>query len=500
MMLRVACLALVTLAGWLAGCTASEFGLDPPADELFYPTGLALDPREDVLYVTNGNADLRYNGGTLMALNLSRLREDLAVMRSGVVPEPLAGAESTSTCRRSVGVPWMVECLTPRYALGGQTIKLGNFAGQIAVQRQGSDEGVRLYVPVRGEPSLTWVSADRRSGALALNCGNNGPLQRCSEAHRLVELLRVDPAQPLPSEPYDAFVDDAIGALYLTSFSSPAVSLFDIHLVDGSFPEFADLRTQIFGLDTSNRGGTVSVAARPCRRYGEGPPYAFVEPTVDEGGACLESEMTDGTFVYATSHYSAEIAVMAVRGVAGPCAADLGGCDDPAAPRDLRLVYVDRVVANVALDPASDLRGIAFRADGTRAFVVDRRPPGLIAIDTSMENGVPRNRVVDVVALCPEPSLLYVRRIGEMNRAYVVCFAAGTASVVDADALELVDTISLGQGPNAMAFALADPEQPLGFAANYVDNDIAVIDLLPGSPTENEVIARIGYPSPAKVQ
>jgi DNA-binding beta-propeller fold protein YncE len=155
-------------------------------------------------------------------------------------------------------------------------------------------------------------------------------------------------------------------------------------------------------------------------------------------------------------------------------------------------------IALTALDPSSDTRGLAFSEDGTRAFVVDRAPPALLVIDTSLEDGLPRNQIIDAIALCPEPSLLYLKRIGGANRAYVVCFAAGSAYVVDTDALRLIDTITLGRGPNAMAFSLDHPDQPLGFVANYVENDIGVIDLLPGSPTEHQVIARIGYPSPVQ--
>jgi DNA-binding beta-propeller fold protein YncE len=151
-----------------------------------------------------------------------------------------------------------------------------------------------------------------------------------------------------------------------------------------------------------------------------------------------------------------------------------------------------------ALDPASDTRGLVFSDDGTRAFVVDRYPPGLVVIDTSLEDGLPRNQIIDAIALCPEPSLIYLKKIGDSNRAFVVCFAAGTAYVIDTDALRLIDTILLGQGPNAMAFSLDDQARPLGFVANYVESDIGVIDLLPGSPTEHQLIARIGYPSPVK--
>src|SRR4051794_4440854 len=62
-------LALAVSAGVLSAC-ANNPGIDPTTDRLFFPTGLALDPKDAVLYVTNGNVDIRYNGGTLSAIDL----------------------------------------------------------------------------------------------------------------------------------------------------------------------------------------------------------------------------------------------------------------------------------------------------------------------------------------------------------------------------------------------------------------------------------------------
>jgi len=297
----------------------------------------------------------------------------------------------------------------------------------------------------------------------------------------------------MPAEPYGVFADERVGALYLTGFSRGELSLFDIHMLRGADPEYADIHGQLFTPDASGLTGAVAVAVRPCRAY-EGVP---VDPLLPEG-ACDPAEQTDGTFIYVSSHYSAEIATLSLRGRSGPCDPSLGELDPcNTSPTDLRVVYTG-VISLTALDPASDTRGLAFSEDGTRLFVVDRHPPGLIVIDTSLEDGLPRNQMMDAIALCPEPSLLYLKKVGGANQAFVVCFASGSAYVVDTDALRLVDTITLGQGPFAMAFALDDPAQPLAFVSNYVDNDIGVIDLLPGSPTEHQVIARIGYPSSVK--
>ena len=45
-------------------------GLAPPKSRLFFPTGLALTPDGRYLFVTNGNADLRYNGGSISVVDV----------------------------------------------------------------------------------------------------------------------------------------------------------------------------------------------------------------------------------------------------------------------------------------------------------------------------------------------------------------------------------------------------------------------------------------------
>ena len=47
-------------------------GVTPPKDTLFFPVGLSMTEEDDYLLVANSNFDLRYNGGTLVAIDLAR--------------------------------------------------------------------------------------------------------------------------------------------------------------------------------------------------------------------------------------------------------------------------------------------------------------------------------------------------------------------------------------------------------------------------------------------
>src|SRR5215210_9375193 len=64
----------------LAACDAANQGEPPPVDELFFPSGLLLDRRTPAsgdldeprrwLFVANGNNDLSFNSGTVLAIDL----------------------------------------------------------------------------------------------------------------------------------------------------------------------------------------------------------------------------------------------------------------------------------------------------------------------------------------------------------------------------------------------------------------------------------------------
>src|SRR4051794_18491264 len=57
-------------------CGLNQGGVDPPSDTIAYPASAVMDRSGDWLFVTNSNADLRYNNGSLMALSLMRAAED----------------------------------------------------------------------------------------------------------------------------------------------------------------------------------------------------------------------------------------------------------------------------------------------------------------------------------------------------------------------------------------------------------------------------------------
>jgi YVTN family beta-propeller protein len=81
---------------------------------------------------------------------------------------------------------------------------------------------------------------------------------------------------------------------------------------------------------------------------------------------------------------------------------------------------------------------------------------------------------------------------GRGKHIYVTCYDEGQIYVVDPDELMVIAIIDAGAGPTSLAFSPIDPG--VAYVASYANSHLSVIDLLPGSPTENHVVLRIGLP------
>src|SRR5262245_12033346 len=75
--LALGCWGLAALALSALGCFKPDDGREPPLDRIYFPTGLALSPDGDRLYVANSDWDLQFNAGSVQAYDAARLREYL---------------------------------------------------------------------------------------------------------------------------------------------------------------------------------------------------------------------------------------------------------------------------------------------------------------------------------------------------------------------------------------------------------------------------------------
>jgi hypothetical protein len=350
-----------------------------------------------------------------------------------------------------------------------------------------------LLIAVRGDTSLTYVDVTPETTdadgnvvqPLVLDCvgdnsdavnpdanGNPETFASCDEGHRIVDtesalaLTTSDPEPPLvrfPDEPYALALDEDKGLLYAghlagstTRPGSGGVSLFDVAAVSdvmkaprfiASFPVFA-----------ANASGLVGVTSL---RW---------EP---------------GRAVFATSRY-----LPMVTGLSATAAL---GC--PLRKGDMEPIREVAIFGNgetfATSLAGSETRGIQFVKSmaGTEevehAFVLQRLPPAVV----DFYNGLP-NQVIEV---CQSPTFLQKNDAGEGDRLFVNCFDSGVIFVINPFVPRVERIFSVGRGPASLVFP--ENDSTVAYVVGFGDNNISVIDIAPGSPTQYHVVQRIGFPN-----
>lgn len=275
---RIAPLGLIAIG---AGCLAAGEALPPPVDQLYFPTGLVLAPELGALYVANSDFDLQFSGGTVMALDLATLRSQadrlltglgcvVAAVQQPTSPPPCAplGGEVLTTVEQACAVvvkansgsaaanenpilnpgpcaPLPIPIPTAEAGASPETTQavkdkrvafIGAFASSAVLVQNTMDPtaagapGPRLFVTVRGDPSLTFFDlapskSKGGSGALAIDCGQ-GADARCVDAYRVGrDPFENSRATALPVEPDGLAASEDGTALVVAHQSQKAVSL-----------------------------------------------------------------------------------------------------------------------------------------------------------------------------------------------------------------------------------------------------------------------------------
>jgi hypothetical protein len=236
-----------------AGCFVGDTAVDPPTDQFYYPTGLVRSRGGSTLYVTNSDFDLQYNGGTVLALDLKTIREK----KLNPLLDALRQVNGGKTVADACALPF--QDATPRVldATNSNTIlnpgpclaiplllatgtappsaTIGAFAsGAVLVQPEDGTTDARLFIPVRGDPSITFLDVDNdatsRKFSRRLACTTDGTPSlsgvRCSSDH----LIGMDPFEStrairLPTEPVGIAASEDGTAIVVAHQTENSVSL-----------------------------------------------------------------------------------------------------------------------------------------------------------------------------------------------------------------------------------------------------------------------------------
>jgi hypothetical protein len=440
--------AVALTSAMLAGCTASGEDVRPPQDQLFFPSGIAVGNVGNtarVLFVANSNSELRYDSGSISVLDLDIVGSTIDAWRT---------SRATGPCEQDPDHRETLTCDEAMFFNKAAGVRIGNFATDIAVQNFSAQDGnthLRVIVPTRGDPSISWADYDGNK----LTCASGTTaFAECDDAHRLSS-VRNDPAgAAILDEPFGVFADATNGFAMITHLSRGAVTLIDAPR-DGRV-QISDAIANVFASDQNVDGGATGVAGRT--------------PT------------SPGNIVYVGSRTENRIQTFTVTRPINDAAPYL-------LPGNFFLLSV---VGNNA-GGSTDTRGLSFSPGGDRLYIVNRRPPSLQIYDTSLgPSGAPRNTPTGASDICRQASTVTVLDTGDGERAYVTCFQDGAIYIIDPRGQSQVeDILTVGRGPYAVA---ADAGRKLLFISNFLEDTIAVVDIDPQSATRNRVVLRIGEP------
>lgn len=436
----------------LSGCPTND-GVDPPVDQLFYPIALAADPDGHALYVVSSDFDLRYNGGTVVSLDLDMVRA--AVANPG-----------NFNCRPDRSAPGAHICDEAQFVRRDQTRKINPFAVDAALGRFASGRE-RLYVIVRGDNSLTWLDA-APSGTL--DCGASGVTEFCTDAHR----VGIDPGQALrgdvlPQEPASLSVDASRGWITV------------VH--QNNDPTYA--RASLFWDRDAVR--TTPIGSSPqLMNVVTGLPRGLAYVLRLEG---FEADTARATWL-ATSRTEGLFTVLQAYPGNG-------------ALEDKRpFLYRTSIAAVNGLNNGANNRGAALdpTPGAHRAFVVSRAPEALLTVDLSNLNAP---TVTDFQPVAGGPSRVLANYDATTHRTlvYVVSYDARRITVVEPDAHRVAGQIFTHRGPHQI---VRDPNGRFLYMVDFLDNTVEVIDIQPGGgvdPSEpaNRRVLTLGEPSAPEV-
>jgi hypothetical protein len=447
-----------------ASCYSTQAGVEPPTDRLYFPTGVAVSADGNRLYAVNSNFDLQYDGATLQVFDLALLRlaaNAQAAAASGPCVSGLVGGLGLRA-GPIIGDP----CFAPSSVFVRNHRLVGAFATDLLIQQQGPN--ARLFMPVRGNASVTWVDTPNTGEPFALNCGGG---VRCDGAH----LAGTNPDEPgnsrritLPGEPFGASFSSDSRWLGITHQTGTQTSL----LATGSASAPPSLQ---FVIDEIPAGGT-SITAVPhdpdAFADGIAPRPAFLQTSRSSAQIALLRLFSDDTQAANSSLARPFLVRENVIPVTGNASGrDSRGVVIDASPRTECKARIGsgKTPAELALAKRQCARKPA------RLFIANRSPASLLigevgdalSSDTERYNA-DSVRILESIPLTSGPSRLFLAPIVDRDgryamRVFITCFDSATLFIYDPDARAIESTVRVGLGPFSMSF---DPFNVEGAAAH----------------------------------
>jgi hypothetical protein len=519
-------LGLAALAS--SGCFNDGEWRSPVPTALYFPTGLAVSRGATTLYVANSDFDLRYSGGTVQAFDLGAIR---AAIR--VIPEAVAqGSAATDACALAGRGPNSSLWLDPGpcdpfpvESMSLRSVSIGAFASGLLLAYRPDADGARLFVPVRGDPSITYfdVQDDRAAAAqagptLTLDCavGDDG---FCDASHRLGQ----DPDRTLrgiqlPADPVGIAASGDGTAIVTAHQTQQAASLVINDWASIPWLSYYTSSMPAGPTDVANIPVPAVVSAAIGEATQQGDTFEYREGFAMTFRSSPEIDIVR----YYPDSGSVPPRPYLVRAAATPVTTNSSNVDS----RGVAIWAEERKACEASCADASDVDCLRGCADiPLRIFMANRGPASLLLgrIETVLDSKMVQNpgdpaahevllgaseniTFYDSVPLSLGPSQVELGHVIDENgnlaiRVFAVCFDTRSIYVFDPIAGRVETTIHTGRGPHAVvadtgAFADGTPYSYL-YVGHFTDSYIGVVDLDMRRPlTYGQMFASVGTPTP----
>lgn len=521
--------SLLLAFGSTSACYDTGDGTAPPLDSFYFPVGLQVSHGGSVLYAVNSDFDLQYNGGTVQSYDLRLIRRHvldiIADPRNPNVPLARRGDATENPCPSDPPIskeggqagrqPLGETCAPPvdsRFYFRDSAV-IGAFATDLQLTpppdrlvpqspkatasepitpagNRGTD---RLFMPVRGNATLTWATVVRDTpdsvppedprapyAPFRITCGQDVN-RRCDAAHQVGE----DPSEvdntrgiTMPGEPFGMAMSEDGRAIVITHQNQTQTSLYSTGLAREDNDGQERNPSIQFVLDEVPFGG-VGITSVPHDRDAflgatELPRAAFLESSRAVPELSLIRQYPDEFGGLTAANRRPFLALERTF----PVTAAAGGNDS----RGIVIDPTPRIACKAKVRPADGTRTqaeidrdiVACARKPARAFIANRTPAALLVGDIGVTEGVDgaydpdRLLIHTSIPLAAGPSKVYVAPIVARDgrfalRVFVICFDAATLFVIDPETGVLENVIRTGPGPFAMAF---DPFTLEGVARN----------------------------------
>jgi hypothetical protein len=551
---RLARISQLLAACVLTGCYSTGEGPTPSVTTLYFPVGMAVSPGGKALYVANSDFDLRFNAGTVAVYDLARIREYLRPLwapgTTATPTDPCIGLGVNPTPILQPGACGAYDPNAPPDAATNptpvvkQAAKIGAFAtdllyvcppavGGLAGGADCTDSGsvdlskpttaivpqgastplpARLFVPVRGEPSLTFFDVDddrptvpggQGTQTFRLDCDQSVNEGRCGDSHRSgVNAADNIRGLTLPAEPFGISVTDRAEAIVVSHQSSGAGALSLFTGPNGTGVSVLGGKPTLQFVFGGLPAATTGIASLPV------PASATTSPPDDapdyhQGFVVTYREAPEAdVFRFFDDAAASPIRPFLTRTSAVPLAATPSG-------RDSRGVAIDhspssgRAVCAAACAPTDSACLAGCSTIPLDAYIANRAPASLLIGQVLLADpklGTEEVHVYDSVPLAQGPSRVVIGRIRRISngvpvfekRVFVICFDARTIFVYDPVQRRIDGIIRTGRGPHSLVM---DPVEPIAYVGHFTDSYIGVVDLDEShAGTFETMVASIGVP------